>query len=420
MGNEEAAAEARASLARANRIVIKIGTSTIMRRDAVAREAGARHDGSRHDGAIDVEYLHRVADQIAQLARAGKQPLVVTSGAIGMGARELGLERRVTELRMRQACAAIGQIALMDEYRRAFGVFGLTPAQLLVTRDSWDNRTAYLNLRASVETLLERGAVPVFNENDVVSTAEIGNAFGDNDQLSAYIASKVDAEVLIILSDVDALYDADPRGDSAARPIAYVGELSPEILASAGGAGTEFSTGGMATKLKAVAIARDAGCRVVIADGREERVISRIIAGESIGTLFDAAHGLKNRQRWIKNSRPQGSISVDEGALAAIRAKKSLLPRGVTAIGGRFARGDVVLVGCPVLKGGPAMKGGSAAEGEALLAEGAAKVVTSLSSDELERVLGRKSDEIEPILGAGAAKIVARPEETVFLENYTG
>ncbi len=405
MENDVVAREARASLASANRIVIKIGTSTIMRRD---------------DSGIDVEYLHRPAAQVAELSRAGKQPIVVTSGAIGMGARELGLERRVTELRMRQACAAIGQIALMDEYRRAFGVFGLTPAQLLVTRDSWDNRTAYLNLRASVETLLERGAVPVFNENDVVSTAEIGNAFGDNDQLSAYIASKVDAEVLIILSDVDALYDADPRGDSAARPIAYVGELSPEILASAGGAGTEFSTGGMATKLKAVAIARDAGCRVVIADGREERVISRIIAGESIGTLFDAAHGLKNRQRWIKNSRPQGSISVDEGALAAIRAKKSLLPRGVTAIGGRFARRDVVLVGCPVLKGGPAMKGGSAAEGEALLAEGAAKVVTSLSSDELERVLGRKSDEIEPILGAGAAKIVARPEETVFLENYTG
>jgi glutamate 5-kinase len=414
MGNEEAAAEARASLARANRIVIKIGTSTIMRRDTVMKDDGARRDGSGRDGALDVEYLHRVADQIARLARAGKQPLVVTSGAIGMGARELGLARRVTELRMRQACAAIGQIALMDEYRRAFGVFGLTPAQLLVTRDSWDNRSAYLNLRASVETLLERGAVPVFNENDVVSTAEIGNAFGDNDQLSAYIASKVDAEVLIILSDIDALYDADPRGDSAARPIAYVGELSPEILASAGGAGTEFSTGGMATKLKAVAIARDAGCRVVIADGRVEGVISRILAGESVGTLFDAAHGLKNRQRWIKNSRPQGSIAIDEGALAAIRSKKSLLPRGVKAVEGRFARGDVVLVGCL------ALEGGTIGEGEALLAEGAAKVVTSLSSDELERVLGRKSDELETILGAGAAKIVARPEETVFLENYVG
>ena len=376
---EAAAAEARASLSSANRIVIKIGTNTIMRRD--------------EKGGIDVEYLHHVAAQVAELSRAGKQPLVVTSGAIGMGARELGLSRKVTELRMRQACAAIGQIALMDEYRRAFGVFGLIPAQLLVTRDSWDNRSAYLNLRASVEALLEQGAVPVFNENDVVSTAEIGNAFGDNDRLSAYIASKVDAEVLIILSDVAALYDADPRVKPDARPIPYVRELTPAILASAGGAGSEFSTGGMATKLAAVAIARDAGCKVVIADGREPRVVSRILAGEDIGTLFDAAHSLGNRQRWIKNSRPQGSIAVDDGALAAVRARKSLLPRGVTAVEGRFARGDVVLVG------------------------GAAKVVTSLSSDELERVIGRKSDEVEAILGQGAPKIVARPEETVFLED---
>ena len=381
---EAAAAEARASLSSANRIVIKIGTNTIMRREGVA---------SRSEGGIDVEYLHHVAAQVAELSRAGKQPLVVTSGAIGMGARELGLSRKVTELRMRQACAAIGQIALMDEYRRAFGVFGLIPAQLLVTRDSWDNRSAYLNLRASVEALLEQGAVPVFNENDVVSTAEIGNAFGDNDRLSAYIASKVDAEVLIILSDVAALYDADPRANPAARPIPYVRELTQAILAAAGGAGSEFSTGGMAAKLAAVAIARDAGCKVVIADGREPRVVSRILAGEDIGTLFDAAHSLGNRQRWIKNSRPQGSISVDEGALAAVRARKSLLPRGVTAVQGRFARGDVVMVG------------------------GAAKVVTSLSSDELERVVGRKSDEVEAILGPGAPRIVARPEETVFMEE---
>lgn len=386
-------AEARASLAGANRVVIKIGTSTIMRRD---------------DAGIDVEYLHRIAAQIAELSRAGKQPIVVTSGAIGMGARELGIERRVTELRMRQACAAIGQIALMDEYRRAFGVFGLTPAQLLVTRDAWDNRSAYLNLRASVETLLEQRAVPVFNENDVVSTAEIGNAFGDNDQLSAYIASKVDAEVLLILSDIDALYDADPRGNAEAVPIPYVRELSREILAAAGGAGSEFSTGGMATKLKAVAIARDAGCRVVIAEGRIERVITRILAGEAIGTLFDAAHGLKNRQRWIKNSRPQGTVAVDEGAFDAMRAKKSLLPRGVIAVDGRFDRGDVVLVAAPSAK----------AEGSDGVAT--AKVVTSLSSDELERVLGRKSGEIEAILGAGAAKVVARPEETVFLEELSG
>jgi glutamate 5-kinase len=390
---ESLEAEARSSLARANRVVIKIGTTTIMRRDDERPRAGA--PGS-HGAGIDIEYLHRTAAQIAELSRAGKQPIVVTSGAIGMGALELGLSKRVTELRMRQACAAIGQIALMDEYRRALGVFGLVPAQLLVTRDAWDRRSAYLNLRASVEALLEQGAVPVFNENDVVSTAEIGDAFGDNDQLSAFIASKVDAELLLILSDVDALYDADPKADPGARRLPYVRELSPAILAAAGGAGSEFSTGGMATKLQAVAIARDAGCKVVIAQGREERVISRIIAGEPIGTLFDAPHGLKNRQRWIKNSRPKGSITIDSGALAAIRAKNSLLPRGVAAVEGRFDRGDVVLV------------------------NRAAKVVTSLSSEELESVLGRKSDEVEALLGEGAPKIVARPEETVFLEEPGG
>jgi glutamate 5-kinase len=396
-----AAAEARASLPLANRIVVKIGTNTIMRRkDSPSRLCGApgAAEGSRRpEGGVDVEYLHRVAAQLAELAREGKQLIVVTSGAIGMGARELGLTRRVTELRMRQACAAIGQIALMDEYRRAFGVFGLTPAQILVTRDEWDNRSAYLNLRASVEALLEARAVPVFNENDVVSTAEIGNAFGDNDQLSAYIASKVDAELLLILSDVDALYDSDPRDNPGARPISYVRDLGPEILAAAGGAGSEFSTGGMATKLKAVAIARDAGCKVVIAEGREKRVISRIVAGESIGTLFDASHGLKNRERWIKNSQPQGAIEIDSGALSAIKAKRSLLPAGIVAVEGRFERGAVVLVRLTRAKAG------------------AAKLVTSLSSEELESVVGKRSEEVEALLGADAPRLVARPEETVFL-----
>jgi glutamate 5-kinase len=394
-----AADEARAALVNANRIVIKIGTNTIMRRKDSPGRLCAQQASDAAEGGIDVEYLHNAAAQIAELARSGKQVIVVTSGAIGMGARELGIEKRVTELPMRQACAAIGQIALMDEYRRAFGVFGLTPAQLLVTRDAWDNRAAYLNLRASVEALLEARAIPVFNENDVVSTAEIGNAFGDNDQLSAYIASKVDAELLVILSDVDALYDSDPRSDPEARAIPYVRGLTPEILAAAGGKGSEFSTGGMATKLKAVEIARDAGCRVVIADGRAERVIARILAGEVLGTLFDAAHGLKNRERWIKNSRPKGTISVDEGALAAIRAKKSLLPRGVVALEGRFDRGDVILLRL------------------ADSSKDAAKLVTGLSSDELERVIGRKSEEVEALLGEGAAKVIARPEETVFLEE---
>jgi len=393
-----AADEARSSLAQANRIVIKIGTNTIMRRkDSPSRICGAL--SHREEGGVDVEYLHRVAAQISELARGGKQIIVVTSGAIGMGARELGLAKKASELPMRQACAAIGQIALMDEYRRAFGVFGLTPAQVLVTRDEWDNRSAYLNLRACVEALLEARAVPVFNENDVVSTAEIGNAFGDNDRLSAYIASKVDAELLLILSDVDALYDADPRDNPGARRIAYVRELTPEIMAAAGGKGSEFSTGGMAAKLKAVSIARDAGCKVVIADGRERRVIARILDGEGIGTLFDASHGLKNRERWIKNSKVQGTIAIDEGALAAIRGKRSLLPAGIVAVEGRFERGAVVLVRLTRAKAG------------------AAKLVTSLSSEELGLALGRKSEELEAVLGRDAPKLVARPEETVFLDE---
>jgi glutamate 5-kinase len=385
------AERARSELVRSGRIVVKIGTNTIMRAGAsrVSDNGGAAGE----PGGVDTEYLHDTAAQIAELVNTGKQIIVVTSGAIGMGALELGIPRRVTEVRMRQACAAVGQIALMGEWRRAFAAFGLVPAQILVTRESWDDRTAYLNLRSSVEALLEAKVVPVFNENDVVSTAEIGNAFGDNDQLSALIASKADAELLILLSDVDGVYDADPRGNPEARPIPYVAELTDEIAAGAGGRGSEFSTGGMATKLKAVSIARDAGCKVVIAHGREPRVISRILSGEMIGTLFDAEAGLKNRQRWIKNSSPRGSISIDAGALAAIRAKKSLLPRGVVSVDGRFDRGDVVLV------------------------NEVAKVITSLSSEELQKVLGRKSEEIEALLGSGAPKLIARPEETVFLDE---
>ena len=376
------AGAARAALRDANRIVVKIGTATI-----------ARPKGSPGRGGVDTEYIHRVAAQFADLVRAGKQLILVTSGAIGMGARELGLTKRVTEVRMRQACAAIGQPLLMEEYRRAFDVFGLTTAQLLVTRDTWDDRAAYLNLRATVETLLEGRVIPVFNENDSVSTAEIGNAFGDNDRLSAYVASKIDAELLVILSDVDSLYDADPRENPNAKRIPYVAELTSEHLAAAGGRGSEFSTGGMKTKLAAVAVARDAGCRVVIAHGREPRVGSRIVAGEALGTLFDAAHALRNRVRWLKNSRPRGTITVDEGALAAIRAKNSLLPRGVTAVGGDFGRYTVVLV------------------------NGVAKILTSLSSAEIAAAMGKRSEDIEAALGKGIPHIIARPEDMAFLDE---
>ncbi|PKL09784.1 MAG: glutamate 5-kinase [Spirochaetae bacterium HGW-Spirochaetae-7] len=384
---EAGGAGARTALASAKRVVIKIGTNTITRKTETPSRI-SDGPGDERTG-IDVEYLHRVAAELADLVRSGRQVLLVTSGAVGMGARELGLSRKPKDMRTKQACAAIGQPLLMEEYRKAFCVFGLTAAQLLVTRDVWDRRSAYLNLRSTVEALLERRVVPVFNENDSVSTVEI--AFGDNDQLSAYVASKIDAELLIILSDVDALYDADPRADPAARPIPYVRELAPEIMASAGGKGTEFSTGGMRTKLLAVGIARDAGCRVVIADGRAPGVISRILAGETVGTLFDADSGLKNRQRWIKNTRAQGVIQVDDGALAAMRANNSLLPRGVTGVTGSFERGAVVMV------------------------NDAAKLITNLSSGEIDEARGKRS--IDSGGRTGGGKVVARPDDVVFLDE---
>ena len=371
------AAKARAAIAAARRIVIKIGTNTI-----------ARQKGS---SGIDTEYLHRIAAEIADLVRDGRQIILVTSGAVGMGAHELGLARKPKDIKIKQACAAIGQPLLMHEYGAAFNFFGLTAAQLLVTRDAWDRRTAYLNLRSTVEALIERRVVPVFNENDSVSTVEI--AFGDNDQLSAYVASKIDAELLIILSDVDALYDADPRSNPEAKAIPYVRELVPEMMASAGGKGTEFSTGGMKTKLLAVNIAGDAGCRVVIAHGRAPGVITRILAGETVGTLFDATSSLRNRQRWIKNASPQGSIFIDEGALAAIRANASLLPRGVLGVDGHFDRGAIVLV------------------------NGVAKVLTSISSDELAEARGKRTT---PVAGRSmntGSGLVARPEDIVFLDS---
>ncbi len=389
---------ARRALAKASRIVIKIGTNTIMRqKGAPARISAGPAPDAAADGGVDIEYLHTVAAMAAGLMRQRREVLIVTSGAVGMGARQLGLKKRAKDVVTRQTCAAIGQPLLMDEYRRAFEVFGLTAAQLLVTRDVWNCRSEYLNLRATVESLLASRVVPIFNENDAISTAEIGNAFGDNDRLSAYVASKIDADLLILLSDVSSLYDADPRADPDAQPIPYVNILSPDILAAAGGRGSEFSTGGMKSKLAAVGIAHDAGCRVVIADGREPCIVERILAGEQAGTLFDAAGGLKNRLRWIKNSQAQGRILVDEGALGAMRGdaaqgRKSLLASGVKSVQGSFERGAVISV------------------------NDAAKIVSRFSSDELLTIKGKKSDEIEKMLGRAAGHIVARPEDTVFLD----
>ncbi|TVQ39689.1 MAG: glutamate 5-kinase [Spirochaetaceae bacterium] len=363
------------------RIVVKIGTNVLTRNER-----------------LDSQFVEAVAADIASIRSAQRQLLVVTSGAIGMGAREIGVAPPIRQVSMRQACAAVGQPLLMNTYRSAFAAHGVSVAQVLLTREVLNNRRSYLNLRNAVETLLGIGVLPIMNENDSVSTAEIGSAFGDNDQLSALVASKVDADLLIMLSDIDALYTGDPRLNSEARPLRTVSALTDDVLSSAGGAGSSFATGGMRTKLKAVAIAERAGCRVVLAHGRENAVVARVLAGEEIGTLFLARDRLSNRERWILNSAPAGRVVVDAGAFAAIRRRNSLLPTGVVHVDGTFAAGAIV---------------------ELAVADSSkvrARLITSLASGDLVSVMGRHSSQVASLLGPGRKEIVARPEEIVFID----
>ncbi len=359
------------------RLVVKVGTNVLSRNDR-----------------LDREYLQELAAQIQHLRGRGIEVCLVTSGAIGLGARELGLTGRVSDIVLRQACAAVGQPILMEEYRRAFQAAGILPAQVLLTREVLNSRSSYVKLRNAVERLLELGVVPVFNENDSVSVSEIGSAFGDNDRLSALIASKVDAELLILLSDVGGYYSSDPRTDPEALLLSRVDGVTAEMTAAAGSAGSMVGTGGMVTKLQAVRIAASGGCRVVLAHGREERVLDRIVSGEEVGTVFSAHRRLRNKSRWILHSAPRGRIVVDAGALEAIRNHKSLLPRGIVSVEGTFESGDVVLV------------------------NEAAKLVSAFSSRELERLAGLHSSQISTVLGgADDRKLIARPEEMVFLED---
>lgn len=339
---------------KAKRIVIKIGTNTLTK-----------------NSGIDSAYVRQMASEVNSLLKVGKQVVIITSGAIGMGAGQLSLGTRPSEVRMRQACAAIGQPMLMAEYRKAFEQFGVTVAQVLLTAEVLNNRKTYLNLKNSIETLLKLGVVPVLNENDSISTDEIGTAFGDNDKLSALVASKLDADLLIMLSDIDALYDKNPRKFADAKPIPTVFEITADIVRNAGEKGSRFSTGGMKTKLEAAKIASNAGCRMVLANGRAKDVISRIITGEVIGTIFMPKSKLSNRARWILNSAATGVINIDDGALSAVKNRKSLLPSGVKSVEGTFKAGDVVML------------------------NDKAKAVTSIGSTQLKQLAGKHSSEIK-------------------------
>ena len=357
------------------RIVIKIGTNILTK-----------------DGGVDTGYVRRIAGQIASLVKGGRQVVIVSSGAIGMGAGQLKIAGKIKDTKMHQACAAIGQPLLMAEYRKSFGRVGVTVAQVLLTAEVLNNRKTYLNLRNSIETLLNLGVVPVLNENDSVSTDEIGTAFGDNDRLSALVASKIDADLLIMLSDIDALYDKDPRRFADAKQIHTVYEITDEIVRSAGGKGSKYAVGGMKTKLEAARIASNAGCRIVLANGRLKNVIGRIISGATVGTVFMPKRKLSNRSRWILNSSAAGEINIDEGAMRAIRNRKSLLPSGIVGVKGTFEAGAVVML------------------------NDKAKAVTSFSSGELRRLAGAHSSQIKKLLGPGRRDVIAIPEDIVLID----
>ncbi|WP_028972628.1 glutamate 5-kinase [Spirochaeta cellobiosiphila] len=355
-------------------VVIKIGTNTLNK-----------------NGKIDDSYLKQIAAQISILKEKRITPLIVTSGAIGFGALELGITNKVTRIDLRQACAAIGQPILMNHYKEAFKSYNISIGQILITKEVLNQRKSYLNLKTAVEALLKLDVVPIFNENDNISTQEIGKVFGDNDRLSAHIASKMDADLLIILSDIDALYDKNPKVYDDATPIHFVTEVTADIMKMAKGKGSTFSTGGMLTKLKAVKIADKAGCQVILANGREENILPRIINGEEIGTHFLAKERISNKKRWIINSTPKGKLTIDEGAIEALRRHKSLLPSGVINVEGIFDHGDVISV------------------------NDCFKIITNLTSEEIKIVMGMHSSEIKKALPAKRRDDIARPEDIVDL-----
>lgn len=347
----------------AKTVVVKIGTNVL----------------TKTDGSLDTKYIARIAGQVAALKKRGRRIILVSSGAIGSGVRELGLKNFPRSIPMRQAAAAVGQSLLMQHYREQFRKHGIAVAQLLLTYDAFSRRATYLNLRRSLNELLAMGVVPVINENDPISISEIGAGFGDNDRMSAMVAGKLDASILVILSDVDGLYTGNPRRDRKAELIKTVFEVDSGIMKLAGGRGTVLGLGGMKAKVEAAQIAAESGCFTVIANGRTRDVLGRLFRGEELGTLFCALGKLASRERWIRFARSDGAILVDDGAKKALQGRKSLLPSGILGVNGSFARGSIV----------------SIMSGNREFARG----IADYSATELQKIKGMHTKNIKGVLG---------------------
>ena len=351
-------------LLEARRVVIKVGSALLV--DATS-------------GRLNRAWLETLAADVNALRARGQDVLLVSSGAIALGRRQLGLAAGKLRLEEKQAAAAVGQIRLAHAWKDVLETHELSVAQILLTFGDTEERRRYLNARNTLGALLRLGAIPVINENDTVATAEI--RYGDNDRLAARVAQMISADCLILLSDVDGLYTADPTRNPAATFIPEVHAITPQIEAMAGGAASNVGSGGMATKIAAARVAVGAGCHMCIAVGRELHPVRRIEEGARCTWFYPTATPGTVRKQWIAGTlKPAGEVYVDAGASAALCRGKSLLPAGVTRVIGKFDRGDALIVrdqaGVEIARG-----------------------LSAYSSGDAERLRGRKSSEIEALLG---------------------
>ncbi len=365
----------------AKRIVVKVGSALLV--DA-------------EKGRLNRTWLESFAADVARLSKRGQEVILVSSGAIALGRRHLNLGSGKLRLEESQAAAAVGQIRLAHAYKELLDVHGITVAQILLTLGDTEQRRRYLNARGTLNTLMSLGSIPVINENDTVATAEI--RYGDNDRLAARVAQMVGADCLVLLSDIDGLYTANPHTNPDAEFISRVLEISPEIEAMSGGVTSDMGSGGMQTKIAAAKIAVGAGCHLCIAKGAFQNPLKRIEEGARCTWFVPSSTPVALRKQWIAGTlKPAGAITVDLGAVRALMAGKSLLPAGVTRTLGRFERGDTVSIMGP--------DGAEVARG-----------ICAYSDGDAARIIGRKSAEIEKVLGfRGRDEIVHRDDLVVLL-----
>ena len=371
-----------AGIGEARRIVLKIGSALLI---------------DEASGALRRDWLRAFADDVARLHGEGRDVAIVSSGAIAFGRRQLDLTGKALALEEKQAAAAVGQIHLAHAWQEALAAHGLTLAQILLSLSDTEERRRHLNARETLAALFGFGAVPLINENDTVATEEI--RFGDNDRLAARVAQMASADLLVLLSDIDGLYDRDPQIHADARHIPDVPALTDEIRAMAGEPRPGYSSGGMVTKLEAARIAVGAGCAMIISDGRAEHPIRRLESGERHTRFAPAASAGTARKRWIAGALGgDARIAVDAGAANALRRGKSLLPAGVTAVEGNFRRGDAVRIVGP--------DGAEIAIG-----------LIAYDAEAARRIAGRQSREIEALLGYKGRDVLVHRDDMVERKN---